>query len=105
MIGCLRPDEYYVITIIGRSDDLDDVDLTGKSHVCEGIRLQKIHPENYEHHAFIIQKVIHFGANGFLICDFQYAVNSNFFSRTHRLTTIHNVSRDRQTTDGCNTVA
>jgi len=32
---------------------------------------------------------IHFGMNQFLIYNFLQAVNSNFYSRTHRLATIH----------------
>jgi len=47
-------------------------------------------------------KIIHFGINRFRICDFLWAVNSNFYSRTHRLTTILNTNvteRRRQTTD------
>jgi len=45
-------------------------------------------------------KVVHFGTNRFLIYDFLQAVKygkSNFWSRTHRLATIHNVTDERQT--------
>jgi len=43
-------------------------------------------------------KVIHFGTNRFRICDFLYAVNSNFCSKTCRLATIHCVTDKRQQT-------
>jgi len=45
-------------------------------------------------------KVIHFGANRFLIYDYLQAVDStNFCSRMHHLATIHSVQTDNRQTD------